>query len=236
MQTENRIYGLDDSASATGTHLALQSFLTASTEWQKRCLVFPGGTNLPYFEVTADAYKAITIAAGVEAKRAAAEAAIPSQETLDRIAQVVVDKLNISEDSIADKVAKRMRQDEHALLLMHMPKIQIMIEQSVVSALGKAIHIVSMCHSLLLSPDNGQGTSRRNTIRRKPSHTVHRLHRELDGTTSRTTISSSSTACAPCEDEVSRSTNRETLDGGRRNRFSEMSRPHCSPGALPDPG
>jgi hypothetical protein len=42
MQTENRIYGLDDSASATGTHLALQSFLTAKYLQRLRHVVVKG--------------------------------------------------------------------------------------------------------------------------------------------------------------------------------------------------
>jgi len=141
MQTENRIYGLEDSANATGTHLALQSFLKASTEWQNRCRVFPGGTNLPYFEVTAKAYDTILKNAQEVAKRAAEQASLPNQETLDKIAEAVVLKLNLNEESIADKVINKMREPtpiavNKELLSSIMPRIQSIIEQSIAKALG----------------------------------------------------------------------------------------------------
>ena len=141
MQTENRIYGLEDSANATGTHLALQSFLKASTEWQNRCRVFPGGTNLPYFEVTAKAYDTILKNAQEVAKRAAEQASLPNQETLDKIAEAVVLKLNLNEElMIANKMINKMREPtpiavNEELLSSIMPRIQSIIEQSIAKAL-----------------------------------------------------------------------------------------------------
>ena len=81
-QTENRIYGLDDSATVTGADLELQAFLVASTDWQHACHVMPGGTTLPYFESTTEKYANI-----IQAKKA--------QDPLDKIAERIIAKLEL---------------------------------------------------------------------------------------------------------------------------------------------
>jgi len=48
LQTERRVYGLSDESMLVESHIHLQHFLEASTDWQKLCRIVPGGQMLPY--------------------------------------------------------------------------------------------------------------------------------------------------------------------------------------------
>ncbi|KAI5980514.1 hypothetical protein EDD15DRAFT_2188573, partial [Pisolithus albus] len=48
--TENRIYGLSTHSLAAAAEDVLPLFLQASTGWQERCQVMPGGSGLPYHQ------------------------------------------------------------------------------------------------------------------------------------------------------------------------------------------
>ena len=48
VHTERRLYGLSDESMLVESHIHLQHFLDASTDWQNLCRVVPGGQGLPY--------------------------------------------------------------------------------------------------------------------------------------------------------------------------------------------
>jgi hypothetical protein len=48
VQTERRLYGLSDESMLVESHIHLQHFLDASTDWQNLCRIVPGGQMLPY--------------------------------------------------------------------------------------------------------------------------------------------------------------------------------------------
>jgi len=97
--------------------------------------------NLPYFEMTSKAYDTILKNAQEAAIRAAEQASLPNQETLDKIAEAVVLKLNLNEElMIANKMINKMREPtpiavNEELLSSIMPRIQSIIEQSIAKAL-----------------------------------------------------------------------------------------------------
>ncbi|KAI6096772.1 hypothetical protein F5141DRAFT_1067498 [Pisolithus sp. B1] len=90
--TENRVYGLSTDSLAAAAEDVLPLFLQASTGWQERCQVMPGGSGLPYQQArshlfipktspTATTTATATTSASASASASASPTAMPSTTT-----------------------------------------------------------------------------------------------------------------------------------------------------------
>ncbi|KAI6101956.1 hypothetical protein F5141DRAFT_1065894 [Pisolithus sp. B1] len=92
--TENRVYGLSTDSLAAAAEDVLPLFLQASTGWQERCQVMPGGSGLPYQQArshlfipktsptaTTTATATATTSASASASASASPTAMPSTTT-----------------------------------------------------------------------------------------------------------------------------------------------------------
>ncbi|KAI6107256.1 hypothetical protein EDD17DRAFT_1477604 [Pisolithus thermaeus] len=110
--TENRVYGLSTDSLAAAAEDVLPLFLQASTGWQERCQVMPGGSGLPYQQARSHLFipktsptATTTATATTSASASASPTAMPSTTTTSQHNSSMSYAMD---DAMVDKIATQV--------------------------------------------------------------------------------------------------------------------------------